>query len=220
VAIAGQYRGHFGFASALRPHAQALIRDLSSRYRLALLSGDTEKEKARFDALFPAGSWLQFSRGPSEKLDFIRDLQTAGHRVLMVGDGLNDAGALKQSDVGAAVVEEVGAFSPASDVILDSRMVPHLGAVLKLARQTVRIVWASFLLSSAYNLVGISIAAHGSLSPVICAVLMPLSSATVVAFACGATRWAARRTGLLAAAADGCSSADQARGAALRLQAA
>jgi Cu+-exporting ATPase len=128
-----------------------------------------------------------------DKLDFIRDLQQSGRTVMMVGDGLNDAGALQQSDVGVAVVENVSAFSPASDVIAASNTVPRLGGVLRFAKDTVRVVRVAFLVSAAYNLVGIAIAASGRLSPVVCAVLMPLSSITVVVFACGATTWAARR---------------------------
>jgi Cu+-exporting ATPase len=117
---------------------------------------------------------------------------------MMVGDGLNDAGALKQSDVGVAVVERAGAFSPASDLILEADRVPGLSDLLKLARDATRIVRLGFGISAAYNLVGISIAAAGVLSPMICAVLMPVSSISVVLFACGAATWAARRRGLLA----------------------
>jgi Cu+-exporting ATPase len=116
---------------------------------------------------------------------------------MMVGDGLNDAGALKQSDVGVAVVESVGAFSPASDVILDAARVPELPEFLKLARRSVRIVRVCFGISAAYNLVGVGIAAAGVLSPMICAVLMPVSSVSVVLAACGAATWAARRGGWL-----------------------
>lgn len=115
---------------------------------------------------------------------------------MMVGDGLNDAGALKQSDVGVAVVEKVGAFSPASDVILAASQVPRLGRMFSLARRATLIVRLSFGISFVYNAVGISIAAAGVLSPLVSAILMPLSSVSVVLFACGATRLAARRVGL------------------------
>ncbi len=112
---------------------------------------------------------------------------------MMVGDGLNDAGALKQSDVGVAVVESIGAFSPASDVIMSAGMVPRLDEMLRFAKSSVRVVALSFLISALYNVVGISIAACGLMSPVICAILMPLSSVTVVAFACGLTARLGRR---------------------------
>ena len=94
--------------------------------KLALLSGDNEKERERFRSLFGSDAALHFNQSPLDKLGFIRGLQESGRRVMMVGDGLNDAGALKQSDVGVAVIEKAGAFSPASDVILEAGRVPRL----------------------------------------------------------------------------------------------
>ena len=114
----------------------------------------------------------------------------------MVGYGLNDAGALKQSDIGIAVVENAGAFSPASDIILLAGMVPRVDSVLQFSKRSVAIVRTSFLVSSLYNLAGISIAAAGLLAPIVCAILMPLSSISVVAFACAATTWAGHKSGL------------------------
>ncbi len=193
VAINGKYRGCFHLASALRLDADKLIGQLSNDYELALLSGDNAKERERFASVFGANAHLHFNQSPLNKLGFIRELQQRGRTVMMVGDGLNDAGALQQSDVGVAVVENVSAFSPASDVIAASSTVPSLGAVLKFSKDTVRVVRVAFLVSAAYNVIGVAIAASGRLSPIVCAVLMPLSSITVVAFACGATTWALRR---------------------------
>ena len=196
LAIDGALRGEFVLANAVRPETGELLRGLGERYELALLSGDNEKERQRFQSLFGGNAALHFNQSPLDKLGFIRGLQESGRRVMMVGDGLNDAGALKQSDVGVAVVEQAGAFSPASDVILEASGVPRLSRILALARRTTQIVRLSFGISAAYNLAGISIAAAGILSPVICAILMPVSSISVVLFACGATNLAARRAGL------------------------
>jgi Cu+-exporting ATPase len=201
VAIDGRYRGRFVLSNTLRPDADRLLAGLRPAFEVSLLSGDNEKERLRFGALFGEDTRLHFNQSPLDKLGFVRRLQSSGRRVMMVGDGLNDAGALRQSDVGVAVVETAGAFSPASDVILSAALVSRLGEVLRFARQSVRIVRLSFVLSSVYNVIGISIAARGQLSPAICALLMPLSSATVVAFACGATAWLGRRAGLPAAPA-------------------
>lgn len=197
VAVDGQYRGRFELASAVRPETDRLMARLARAYELALLSGDNEKERTQFAAIFGDPAQLHFNQSPLHKLGFIQQLQDSGRTVMMVGDGLNDAGGLQQSDVGVAVVENVSAFSPASDVILAADMVPRLAAVLSFAKHSVRVVRASFLVSAVYNAVGIYIAARGGLAPVVCAILMPLSSVTVVALACGATAWRARRLDLL-----------------------
>jgi Cu+-exporting ATPase len=193
VAINGEYRGHFALAGALRPDIKELVKALSTENRLALLSGDNEKERDQFENIFGAQGELRFNQGPLEKLQFIRDLQNTGKTVLMVGDGLNDAGALQQSNVGVAVVENTGAFSPASDIIMSASMVPRLAALLRFSKNAVKVVRLSFMISSLYNVIGISIAASGLLSPIVCAILMPLSSVTVVAFSCGVTAYLGRR---------------------------
>lgn len=195
VAIDGAYRGSFLLQAALRPQADRLLSRLGAGYRLALLSGDQPRERARFAGLFQPGAALLFNQSPLNKLGFVESLQKDGHNVMMVGDGLNDAGALRQSQVGVAVIENRGTFSPASDVILDSRRVVDLEQLLNYSRAAVRVVRWGFMLSSAYNVIGISIAASGRLSPIVCAILMPLSSITVVAFASGLASWEARRTG-------------------------
>jgi len=157
-----------------------------------LLSGDNDREREHFTGLLPSGQ-LHFNQSPLNKLGFIQRLQQPGKCVMMVGDGLNDSGALQQSDVGVAVVESIGAFSPASDVIMSAEQVSSLPEVLGFSRSVIRVVRLSFAISAIYNVVGISIAARGLLSPVFCAILMPLSSVTVVAFACAATNWLGRR---------------------------
>jgi Cu+-exporting ATPase len=195
LAIDGQYRGAFVLANTLRPEADRLLACLDRHYEIALLSGDNEKECELFRSLFGTNAHLHFNQSPLDKLGFIRQLQAAGKTVMMVGDGLNDAGALQQSDVGVALVEKVGTFSPASDVILDAAQVTRLFGVLALARKTAKVVRFSFGISALYNVIGISIAAAGILSPLICAVLMPLSSISVVLFACGETSRAADLAG-------------------------
>jgi Cu+-exporting ATPase len=192
VAIAGSYRGCFTLESALRPEVDVLIGRLRGNYQLGLLSGDNARDAERFRVLLGPGARVEFNQSPFDKLNVIRQLQAAGLKVMMVGDGLNDAGALKQADVGVAVVEKVGTFSPASDVILDATQLPRFAEVLAFSQRAARVVRAGFVVSGLYNIVGVSIAAAGLLSPLVCAVLMPLSSVTVVLFAIGATRWVAR----------------------------
>jgi Cu+-exporting ATPase len=197
VAINGQVRGAFTLENSLRPEVENLISRLGGSFELALLSGDNEREASRFERLFGQRTVLKFNQSPADKLRFIRELQARGRKVMMVGDGLNDAGALKQADVGVAVVEEVGAFSPASDVIIDASELARLPRLLAFSRSAGRIVRAGFIISALYNLAGISIAAAGLLQPMVCAILMPISSASVVLFSCSATAWTARRMGLI-----------------------
>jgi len=196
LAIDGKIRGTFVLANSLRADIDGLIQKLSARYQLALLSGDNESDSKLFGNLFGNDRLMRFNQSPLDKLHFIQGVQSSGSTVMMVGDGLNDAGALQQSDVGVAVVEKIGTFSPASDVILEASQVPRLHEILTFARESARIVRLSFGVSAVYNLAGISVAAAGILSPLICAVLMPLSSISVVLFACGMTKWAGRRVAI------------------------
>lgn len=193
VSVDRAHRGWFELAGTVRPEMAAVLSGLSADYELALLSGDNDRDRERFARLFGPSAPLHFKQRPLDKLTFVRQLQDGGKRVVMIGDGLNDAGALKQSDVGVAVVENIGAFSPSSDVILPAEMVPQIGGIARFSKAAVRVVHASFVISTVYNAVGIAIAARGLLAPVICAILMPLSSVTVVAFACLATRWLGNR---------------------------
>jgi len=193
VAIDGRWRGGFALENSLRPEVAELLAQLGGRFELALLSGDNEREAGQFQTLFGPDARLRFNQRPADKLNFIRELQQGGRRVMMVGDGLNDAGALKQAEVGVAVVEQIGVFSPASDVILDAAQLPQLARVLQFARASARAVRTGFLISAVYNLAGISIAAAGLMAPIVCAILMPISSATVVMFSCGATAWLGTR---------------------------
>ena len=197
LAVAGRLRGAFVLAGSLRPGIGALVAELKPSFRLSLLSGDNEKELAQFAGVFGPDAELRFNQTPFDKLTTISRLRKDGETVMMVGDGLNDAGALREADVGVAVVEKIGAFSPASDVIADGGRVRELGRVLRFARRAEWVVKLSFVVSALYNVVGVSIAATGLLSPVICAILMPLSSITVVTIAWGATTLAARRGGLM-----------------------
>ncbi|MGC3957632.1 MAG: heavy metal translocating P-type ATPase metal-binding domain-containing protein [Verrucomicrobiota bacterium] len=194
VAIDGWYRGGYVLASAVRPETERLATGLSGSCEVALLSGDNDKERERYATMFGPAAQLDFNQSPLDKLNFIKHRQEGGKTVMMVGDGLNDAGALRQADVGVAVVENVSAFSPASDVILAAGMVTRTAEVLRYAKQSLRVVRTAFWISTAYNVVGVTIAASGKLAPVVCAILMPVSSVTVVVFACGAATWLARRT--------------------------
>ncbi|HNA17979.1 MAG TPA: HAD-IC family P-type ATPase, partial [Ferruginibacter sp.] len=163
---------------------------------LYLLSGDNNAEQQNLERIFGKGTEIRFNQSPQQKLDFIRNLQAAGRNTLMLGDGLNDAGALMQSDVGIAVSENSAQFSPASDAILDSVNVGLLDRFVAYARAGKKIVLASFILSILYNIVGLSFAVQGTLSPIIAAILMPASSISIVLFVTILSSGVARRKGL------------------------
>mgnify|MGYP003122431311 FL=1 len=130
-------------------------------------------------------------------MNYLRDLNTSGKETLMIGDGLNDAGALQESNVGIAVTDQVSHFSPASDAILSSDSLRSISDYLGFAKQSRNIIKASFGLSLLYNVVGVSLAVQGLLSPVICAVLMPVSSISVVLFTTLSTNILAWKKGLI-----------------------
>jgi Cu+-exporting ATPase len=220
--IDGIIRGHFLLHHAWRTDLASLARELSARVDLAVLSGDHAAEEPALRALFGPRASLRFQQSPHDKLAAIRDLQTTHARtVMMVGDGLNDAGALRQSHVGIAVTEDVGLFAPASDGILDASRLPLLPRFLACARASMRIIRIGFAISLVYNLVGIGFAASGALSPLIAAVLMPLSSFSVIGFALTATRVAVWRLGVGACiSGNGCPRSDAIAAVAFPLQAA
>jgi Cu+-exporting ATPase len=116
---------------------------------------------------------------------------------MMIGDGLNDSGALKQSDLGIALTDNVNNFSPGSDAILDGKSFNKLPAFLRFSKDAVNIIRFSFLISLIYNLVGLSYAVAGRLSPLTAAILMPLSTVTIISFTSIATHLAAKKRKLL-----------------------
>lgn len=189
--------GRFAFTKPMREGIDAELTDLASMYRLHLISGDSDAEKETFAKWFPPDD-MHFQMRPEEKMDYIKDLHSnhPGAITAMIGDGLNDAGALKIADLGIAVVDDLYAFSPASDMILDARALKNLGAMLRFAREARRTVYLLFGISFAYNFIGLYFAVQGLLTPVVAAILMPVSSITVVAVAMGRTRWAMKRSGL------------------------
>ncbi|MCS6967551.1 MAG: heavy metal translocating P-type ATPase metal-binding domain-containing protein [Cytophagales bacterium] len=196
VSINHQVRGYFIVHHPFREDLADVMAVLASNYRIAVLSGDQEQERARLEKIFarvPNGIPMLFRQSPHDKLHFIKSLQEAGSYSMMLGDGLNDAGALRQADVGVALAEDVLAFSPASDGILDAQSFGKLPYFLQFAKKAVGVVKACFALSLIYNLVGVSFAVRGNLSPVIAAILMPLSSISVVAFATLMTRYKAKK---------------------------
>ena len=182
VSTNNTYKGKFTFYNAYRKGISHLFNELKEYYDLAILSGDNEGEKENLKKLLPANTKLLFNQKPEDKLEYIEYHQNEGANVLMIGDGLNDAGALAQSNVGIAISENVNVFSPACDAILDASKFEYLFDYLKATKTAIKIIKWSFLLSFIYNVIGLYFAVTGQLAPVVAAILMPLSSISIVAF--------------------------------------
>ena len=187
------YKGRFTFYNKYRKGISKLFNDLKANYDLAILSGDNAGEKDNLTKLLPSKTKLIFDQKPEDKLEYIRHHQSEGAKVMMVGDGLNDAGALAQSDVGVAISENVNVFSPACDAILDAKNFDRLYDFIKAAKSGITIIKWSFLLSFIYNVIGLYFAVTGKLEPVVAAILMPLSSISIVFFTTATTNLVGRR---------------------------
>lgn len=187
------YRGKYTFYNTYRKGLARLFNDLKKDFDLVILSGDNEGEMENLKKLLPARTKLLFNQSPDDKLQYIKFHQTEGAKVLMVGDGLNDAGALAQSDVGISISENINVFSPACDAILDASKFDQLKNYIFASKTAIKIIKWSFVLSFSYNLVGLYFAVTGQLEPVIAAILMPLSSISVVGFTTICTNIVGRR---------------------------
>lgn len=185
-------RGHYKISNQYRPGFDKVIHQLGKQFDLYLLSGDNDAEKEHLLPYFGEGK-IFFNQQPQNKMAFIARLRNEGKNVMMTGDGLNDAGAFMQSDVALSIADDIYHFSPAGDAIIEAAQFQRLTAYISFARKSLVIVRMSFGISFLYNLIGLSIALTGNLSPVVAAILMPISSITVVAFATFATKLLAKR---------------------------
>lgn len=173
----GKYKVANQYRSGLKEMAATLKAD---GFEKCVLSGDNDAEKNNLIQLLGDDTWIKFEQKPQQKLDYIKYLQSSNKKVLMLGDGLNDAGALKQADTGIAVSDNNAQFTPASDAILDGSKVHMLAKFIAYAKSGKRIVIASFVLSILYNMAGLSFATQALLSPMVAAILMPASSISIV----------------------------------------
>jgi P-type Cu+ transporter len=182
ISVDNKLRGYFKLENTYREGLESVISGFKG-FQQHLISGDNDAERENLIKIFGSGEALHFGQSPVDKLDFVKDLKRQGRNVIMIGDGLNDAGALLKADIGITIADDIYHFSPACDAILKSSEFDRLHSFIDFSKLSLRVVYASYLISFLYNIVGLTFAVQGLLSPVIAAILMPLSSVSVVAFA-------------------------------------
>ncbi len=182
ISIDNKLKGYFRLENSYRDGLEAVISGFSE-FQQHLVSGDNDAERENLIKVFRSGDALHFNQSPVEKLEFVKSLKNQGRNVIMIGDGLNDAGALLKADIGITIADDIYHFSPACDAILKSSEFGRLHDFIDFSRLSLRVVYAGYSISFLYNIVGLTFAVQGLLSPVVAAILMPLSSISVVAFA-------------------------------------
>jgi Cu+-exporting ATPase len=195
VTIDGEDCGFYSLKHQYREGLSELFSNLQKNYKLYLLSGDNDADRFQLSTWFDQDN-MYFKQSPNDKLDFIQNLQSQGLNVLMVGDGLNDAGALQQSNVGIAVSDNLNNFSPACDAIIDGSIFQKLNTLLDFCRTGKRVIAFSFGVSILYNIVGLWFAVRGELEPIIAAILMPITSISIVSIAMLTSTFIARKRNL------------------------
>ncbi|MFN8321679.1 MAG: heavy metal translocating P-type ATPase metal-binding domain-containing protein [Chitinophagales bacterium] len=181
VGINGKIKGFFLVKNEYRKGFGKLMDTLKKQFAIYVVSGDNDAEKNFLKQYVPVAN-LIFHQQPADKLSFIKGLQERNQNVMMLGDGLNDAGALRQSDVGIAISDNINNFSPACDGIIEANEFENLPAFMNYAKDGVNIIKASFVISLLYNSLGLYFAIQGTMSPIVAAVLMPVSSVTIILF--------------------------------------
>jgi Cu+-exporting ATPase len=181
AAIDGKAVAAFAIADTLRPNAKAVVESLKRRgLRVVMLSGD---RKATADAIaHQAGIDDVIAEVlPDGKVDAIKSLQQGGHRVAMIGDGLNDAPALAQADIGMAMASGTDIAAEAASVTLMRSDLAGVEQAIVLARKTMQTMKQNLFWAFVYNVVGIPIAA-GALYPAFGILLSPILASAAMAF--------------------------------------
>ncbi len=182
----GEFLGKFIFKNEYRRNLSSLFKKLSE-FKIHILSGDNRSEESTLRSMITDLEGMAFNQSPEDKLNYIKNLQEKGEKVCMLGDGLNDAGALKQSNVGIAISDDTNSFTPSSDVIMSGEKMEDLDKYFSLSKDAMNIVKITFAISLMYNIIGLTFAVMGKMSPLFAAILMPISSISVVLFTSAAT---------------------------------
>jgi Cu+-exporting ATPase len=181
AAIDGRLSAAFAIADTLRPNARAMITSLRQRgLKVVMLSGDRQVTAKKIAAEVGIDEVIAEVL-PEGKVDAIRSLQQQGHIVAMIGDGLNDAPALAQADVGMAMASGTDIAADAASVTLMRSDLAGVEQAIVLARKTMATMRQNLFWAFAYNVVGIPIAA-GALYPAFGILLSPILASAAMAF--------------------------------------
>lgn len=190
IMINGKIAGRVIPAQKYRNGLRGVVERLAAM-KISMITGDNDRELRSLKEVFGEDAELKFRQSPREKLSFVQEAQNQGSTVMMIGDGLNDAGALKQADVGVALAENVNYFSPACDMILDAGSFKNIPDLMAFSRTSLKLVKGAVVISLMYNIIGLSFAVQGLLSPIVAAILMPVSSISIVIYGLSTTWLAA-----------------------------
>jgi Cu2+-exporting ATPase len=178
LSLGGQTRA-IAFTDELRPGAEAAIAALMAQGKaIKLVSGDTEASVRALAGRLGIADWVAGAL-PAEKAALVRGLAEAGHKVLMVGDGLNDTAALTAAHVSISPASALDAARVASDIVLLGRDMAAIGDAARISRQAARRMVENFGISAAYNVIAVPLALMGGATPLAAALAMSLSSITV-----------------------------------------
>lgn len=171
----------------------ALRRMKSKGVGMVVASGDSDREKQGIEQSF-GGVFesMYFEQSPSMKVDVVNKLKKQG-TVIMIGDGLNDAGALQAGDAGLVITRDTNNFTPEASAILLADHMDQLPEMIDLARAGNRIVKETFAVSLIYNMAALSVAATGNMNPLLAAIIMPASSIALMLYAWGRARLLVKR---------------------------
>jgi Cu+-exporting ATPase len=180
ISIDDHTYGKYIFHNQYRQSMNGVVNSLKdSGKQLSVLSGDNDQEKSLLQSIFGPDTTLHFKQDPYDKMHTIKDMQL-DYRVCMIGDGLNDSGAFKQSDLGIVISDGQNNFTPSCDVIIEGNSFDLIPAFFDIARQTRYLLYGAYAIAVLYNIIGLSMAVSGQLSPLFAAILMPISSLTIV----------------------------------------